>query len=190
MQASVQFPGWCRLVSRAVRGEAKHKRHSLLQGTQVHHYKQTAANCFHVPYLPYEKGLRLAEAAGLLKQDFVGLDTDQPYVRVCKHPWRNLKTASSARLVPLCGKALWAAKSIVATENNTDYAFPRYNRKPITAANSASAALNKWLKQYVLRVLQLLCCRWHCCLSRCRVRRCDDEKRPGMHLRPNHGLVR
>ena len=96
-----------------------------------------------------DTGLRLAEAAGLLKQDFVGLDTDQPYVRVCKHPWRNLKTASSARLVPLCGKALWAAKSIVATENNTDYAFPRYNRKPITAANSASAALNKWLKQYV-----------------------------------------
>lgn len=96
-----------------------------------------------------DTGLRLAEAAGLLKQDFIGLDKGQPYVRVCKHPWRNLKTASSARLVPLCGQALWAAKSIVATENNTDYAFPRYNRKPITAANSASAALNKWLKQYV-----------------------------------------
>ena len=96
-----------------------------------------------------DTGLRLAEAAGLLKQDFIGLDTDQPYVRVAKHPWRNLKTASSARLVPLCGEALWAAKRIVATDNNTDFAFPRYNRNPTTAANSASAALNKWLKQYV-----------------------------------------
>jgi integrase len=96
-----------------------------------------------------DTGLRLAEAAGLLKQDFVGLDTDQPYVRVAKHPWRNLKTASSARSVPLCGEALWAAKRIVAADNNTDFAFPRYNRNPTTAANSASAALNKWLKQYV-----------------------------------------
>ena len=96
-----------------------------------------------------DTGLRLAEAAGLLKQDFIGLDKGQRYVRVCKHPWRNLKTASSARPVPLCGEALWAAKRIVATDNNSDYAFPRYNRKPITAANSASAALNKWLKQYV-----------------------------------------
>jgi integrase len=96
-----------------------------------------------------DTGLRLAEAAGLIKQDFIGLDTDQPYVRVAKHSWRNLKTASSARLVPLCGEALWAAKRIVATDNNTDFAFPRYNRKPTTAANSASAALNKWLKQYV-----------------------------------------
>jgi integrase len=96
-----------------------------------------------------DTGLRLAEAAGLLKQDFVGLDTDQPYVRVAKHPWRNLKTASSARLVPLCGQSLWAAKRIVTTDNNTDFAFPRYNRNPTTAANSASAALNKWLRQYV-----------------------------------------
>jgi len=96
-----------------------------------------------------DTGLRLAEAAGLLKLDFIGLDTDQPYVRVAKHPWRNLKTASSARLVPLCGQSLWAAKRIVTTDNNTDFAFPRYNRNPTTAANSASAALNKWLRQYV-----------------------------------------
>jgi integrase len=96
-----------------------------------------------------DTGLRLAEAAGLLKLDFIGLDTDQPYVRVAKHPWRNLKTASSARSVPLCGEALWAAKRIVAADNNTDFAFPRYNRNPTTAANSASAALNKWLRQYV-----------------------------------------
>ena len=96
-----------------------------------------------------DTGMRLAEGAGLLKQDFIGLDTDLPYVCITKHPWRNLKTASSERKIPLVGEALWAAKRIVETDNSSDFAFPRYNRGSATAANSASAALNKWLKQYV-----------------------------------------
>ena len=33
--------------------------------------------------------------------------------------------------------------------NAYDFAFQRYNRRSPTAANSASAALNKWLKHYV-----------------------------------------
>jgi integrase len=96
-----------------------------------------------------DTGMRLAEGAGLLKQDLVGLDTDLPYVCVTKHPWRNLKTASSERKIPLVGEALWAAKRIVEADNASDFAFPRYNRTSPTAANSASAALNKWLKQHV-----------------------------------------
>ena len=96
-----------------------------------------------------DTGMRLAEGAGLLKQDLVGLDTDLPYVCVTKHPWRNLKTASSERKIPLVGEALWAARRIVEADNTSDFAFPRYNRTSTTAANSASAALNKWLKQYV-----------------------------------------
>ena len=96
-----------------------------------------------------DTGMRLAEGAGLLKQDLVGLDTDQTYVRVTKHPWRNLKTASSERMIPLVREALWAANRILEADNSSDFAFPRYNRKSTTAANSASAALNKWLKQYV-----------------------------------------
>ena len=96
-----------------------------------------------------DTGMRLAEGAGLLKQDLVGLDTDLPYVCVMKHPWRNLKTASSERHIPLVGEALWAAKCIVEADNGSDFAFPRYNRGSATAANSASAALNKWLKQLV-----------------------------------------
>jgi len=96
-----------------------------------------------------DTGMRLAEGAGLLKEDFVGLDTDLPCVRVTKHPWRNLKTSSSERHIPLIGEALWAAKRIVEADNGSDFAFPRYNRTSPTAANSASAALNKWLKQYV-----------------------------------------
>jgi integrase len=96
-----------------------------------------------------DTGMRLAEGAGLLKQDLVGLDTDLPYICVTKHPWRNLKTASSERKIPLVGEALWAARRISEADNASDLAFPRYNRTSPTAANSASAALNKWLKQYV-----------------------------------------
>ncbi|AII86639.1 DUF6538 domain-containing protein [Planktomarina temperata] len=96
-----------------------------------------------------DTGMRLAEGAGLLKEDLVGLDTDLPCVRVTKHPWRNLKTSSSERHIPLIGDALWAARRIVEADNGSDFAFPRYNRTSPTAANSASAALNKWLKQYV-----------------------------------------
>jgi len=96
-----------------------------------------------------DTGMRLAEGAGLLKQDFVGLDSDQPSIRLVRHPWRNLKTASSERLIPLCGEALWAARRIAGADNTSDFAFPRYNQTSTTAANSASAALNKWLKQYV-----------------------------------------
>ena len=96
-----------------------------------------------------DTGMRLAEGAGLLKQDLIGLDTGQPYVRVIKHPWRNLKTASSERKIPLVGESLWAARRISEADTASDFAFPRYNRTSPTAANSASAALNKWLKQYV-----------------------------------------
>jgi len=96
-----------------------------------------------------DTGMRLAEGAGLLKQDLVGLDADLPYVRVTKHPWRNLKTSSSERHIPLVGEALWAAKRIAEADNGSDFAFPRYNRASTTSTNSASAALNKWLKQYV-----------------------------------------
>lgn len=95
-----------------------------------------------------DTGMRLAEGAGLLKSDII-LDTQTPYVQIQKHPWRNLKTASSHRKVTLCGKSLWAAKRILLNETSSKYAFERYNQQVNTSANSASAALNKWLRQYV-----------------------------------------
>ena len=55
-----------------------------------------------------DTGMRLAEAAGLAKED-VFLDTEIPYVRLCERPWRPLKTRSSERDVPLVGAALWVA---------------------------------------------------------------------------------
>ena len=95
-----------------------------------------------------DTGLRLAEAAGLLKSDLV-LDVEIPFVRVRVHPWRAVKTSGSVRVVPLTNASLWAASRILKANPDSVYAFPRYNKTSTTNANSASAALNKWLHQYV-----------------------------------------
>ena len=93
-----------------------------------------------------DTGLRLAEAAGLLKSDLI-LSQGHPHVIVRAHAWRPLKTRSSARLVPLVGSSIWAAQRIIDNHGRSKFAFPRYNEgKELTATNSASAALNKWLK--------------------------------------------
>lgn len=95
-----------------------------------------------------DTGLRLAEAAGLHRDDIV-LDAPIPHVVVREHPWRRLKTSTSARVVPLVGEALWAARRVVAVQMDDQFAFPRYNKGETTNANSASAALNKWMKPHV-----------------------------------------
>jgi integrase len=95
-----------------------------------------------------DTGMRLAEAAGLSVSDF-NLQGDIPFVEVRKHPWRSLKTSASARVIPLSGMALWAARRILQQTGASTYAFPRYNRGSRTSANSASAAINKWLKNHV-----------------------------------------
>lgn len=95
-----------------------------------------------------DTGMRLAEAVGLTRDDLV-IDEKYPKVIIREHSWRRLKTAGSAREVPLVGNALWAAKRIHSAPSDSVYAFPRYNRSSPTNANSASAALNKWLKPMV-----------------------------------------
>jgi integrase/uncharacterized protein YcgL (UPF0745 family) len=90
-----------------------------------------------------DTGMRLSEAAGLHRDDIM-LDADRPHVIVRPHPWRRLKTKGSERLVPLVGASLWAAKRVQL--NDSSYAFPRYCDGHACNANSASAALNKWLK--------------------------------------------
>lgn len=87
----------------------------------------------------------MAEGAGLLKSDF----SDQEgtlCVHINPHPWRSLKTPSSKRLIPLVGSAKWAAEQILDQTSENTFAFPTYNYKQRTNANSASASLNKWLK--------------------------------------------
>ena len=93
-----------------------------------------------------DTGMRLAEAVGLLSDD-INLDGCNPHIKLKEHPWRSLKTRSSIREVPLVGASLWAAERI--KKNGNEFAFPKYCTKAKCNANSASAALNKWLKPRV-----------------------------------------
>jgi len=95
-----------------------------------------------------DTGMRLSEAAGLHREDIV-LSDDVPHVVVQPHPWRTIKTAASERKIPLIGASRWAAERILHDADDPKFAFPRYNRSSQTNGNSASAALNKWLKIYV-----------------------------------------
>ena len=95
-----------------------------------------------------DTGMRLSEAAGLHVDD-INLDDDVPYIDLKPHPWRRLKTKGSQRQIPLVGASLWAARRIRSNTNNSPYTFPKYTSNKGTNANSASAALNKWLKSRV-----------------------------------------
>ena len=95
-----------------------------------------------------DTGMRLAEVTGLLRSDFIEKDGIL-CVNIRPHPWRSLKTASSARIIPLVGSAKWAAERILEKPDGSEFAFPNYNDGERTNANSASAALNKWLKSKI-----------------------------------------
>jgi len=95
-----------------------------------------------------DTGMRLAEAAGLSKEDITTEKDGSLVVRVRHHPWRRLKTKGSERDIPLAGQARWAAQRILAQGSSLEFAFPRYNKAQTTNANAASAALNKWMKEY------------------------------------------
>ena len=92
-----------------------------------------------------DSGLRLGETTGLSIDDIV-LNHEIPHVKVRPHPWRRLKTLGSKRDVPLVKISLWAAKRIKKQGTYHRFAFPRYTDSEYCNANSASAALNKWLK--------------------------------------------
>lgn len=93
-----------------------------------------------------DTGMRLAEAAGILVGD-IRLEEAVPHVLIRDHPWRRLKTTSSERAIPLVGASLWAAECVVQNGGApSEFAFPRYTSLKATNSNSASAALNKWLK--------------------------------------------
>ena len=92
-----------------------------------------------------DTGMRLAEAAGLLRSDFIEQDGIL-CVKIQPHSWRSLKTESSERVIPLVGSAKWAVERILAQTDSSHFAFPTYNNGKRTNANSASAALNKWIQ--------------------------------------------
>ena len=93
-----------------------------------------------------DTGMRLAEAAGLHKDDII-LDVLVPYIDLKAHPWRRLKTKSSGRHMPLIGASLWAVQRL--QKHDSSYAFPRYCDGKTCNAKSASAAVNKWMKKVI-----------------------------------------
>ncbi|MDC0398690.1 site-specific integrase [Alphaproteobacteria bacterium] len=94
-----------------------------------------------------DTGMRLGEAVGLLKSDII-LDTDTPHLNLIPHPWRRLKTTGSERKIPLVGASLWSARRIKQSNPTNQFAFPRYCNEQTHNSNSASAALNKWLRSH------------------------------------------
>ena len=93
-----------------------------------------------------DTGMRLGEAVGLLKED-IDLNHEIPHIRLIPHSWRGLKTKGSRRLIPLVGASLWASNRILESNKQSIFAFPRYCNEKTANANSASAALNKWLQE-------------------------------------------
>ena len=92
----------------------------------------------------FDSGMRLSEAAGLMIDD-LKLNEDIPYIDLKPHPHRRLKTASSERKIPLVGLSLWATKRLKPHSTGL-YCFPRYTNSDRCNSNSASAAINKWIK--------------------------------------------
>jgi integrase len=92
----------------------------------------------------FDSGMRLSEAAGLMIDD-LKLEADIPYIDLKPHPQRRLKTASSERKIPLVGLSLWAARRLKQHSMGL-YCFPRYTNSERCNSNSASAAINKWIK--------------------------------------------
>ena len=98
----------------------------------------------HLVSLISDTGMRLSEATGLMKSD-INLDCDYPHLVITPYPHRSLKTLASERIVPLIGQSLWAARRIIESTESV-YCFPRYTSSLRCNANSASAAINKWIK--------------------------------------------
>ena len=90
--------------------------------------------------------MRLGEGVGLLKSD-INLNCEIPHIRLVPHPWRRLKTKTSERYIPLTKESEWACKRILEHNKDSLYAFPRYTSSEGCNTNSASAALNKWMKE-------------------------------------------
>lgn len=92
-----------------------------------------------------DTGARLAEIVGLRVSD-VHLSAQVPHISIREYDDRSLKTAPSTRTVPLVGEALWAAQMALEGKDGRGLLFPCYGP---SKANSASAALNKWIKESI-----------------------------------------
>ena len=94
-----------------------------------------------------DTGMRLSEALGLVWDD-IKLDQEFPHIYLVPHSWRQLKTAGSKRVIPLIGCAYKAIKIIHKQRSTVSYLFKFYTDGIKCNGNSASASLNKWLREY------------------------------------------
>ena len=94
-----------------------------------------------------DSGMRLSEALGLSVDD-IKLTDSTPHILVREHSWRRLKTDGSERMIPLVGVSLVAAERLLKTVSS-NIVFSKYCNGEEVKSNSASAALNKWLRPRV-----------------------------------------
>lgn len=98
-----------------------------------------------------DTGMRLSEAAGLIKAD-IDMTCEIPHVIIRPHPWRTFETIDSERVIPLFGMSKWSAERAIKY-SKSDCLFARYCDNNLVKANSASAALNKSLKANVNKMV-------------------------------------
>lgn len=92
-----------------------------------------------------ETGARLAEVVGLRVED-CHPDASVPYIRIQAHGSRSIKTAHSARDVPLTPRGLQTLQMALVLRRGDAYLFPRYTDATGCKATHASASLNAWLR--------------------------------------------
>ena len=83
----------------------------------------------------------------MLKSDII-LDTSIPHLNLIPYAWRRLKATGSERKIPLVGASLWSVKRIKQSNPSNQFAFPRHCNEQSHNSNSASAAMNKWLRTH------------------------------------------
>lgn len=94
-----------------------------------------------------DTGARIAEVVGLAPSDIHIEGEAVPYVEIRPHPWRTLKNTNSKRRVPLVGDALWGARrALEAASSGQQGLFARYVKDGECKSDSASSALNKWMR--------------------------------------------
>ncbi|SAK95972.1 Transposase from transposon Tn916 [Caballeronia temeraria] len=92
-----------------------------------------------------ETGARLAEIVGLAKAD-VKLDHLIPHIALKPHPWRTLKTPGSTRRIPLTPVAQTCLRDAISRSHDPVVLFPQYTSAEGCKADTASAALVKWIR--------------------------------------------
>ena len=92
-----------------------------------------------------DTGARLAEVVGLRVED-CHAQAKVPYIRIQAHDSRSIKTAHSARHVPLPPRAAQALQKALVLRAGSAYLFPRYTDATGCKATHASNTLNDWLR--------------------------------------------